>query len=104
MNLIILKCRPICRTVADAVQVLDAIVGYDSRDAKATRAASKYIPPGGYVQFLKPDGLKGKRIGIPNGFFNFPNGTVQQIVYQQLLDTVRYAITGIFTKLYTLAE
>lgn len=68
MNLIILKCRPICRTVADAVQVLDAIVGYDSRDAKATRAASKYIPPGGYVQFLKPDGLKGKRIGIPNGF------------------------------------
>jgi amidase len=84
--------------------VLDAIVGYDSRDAKATRAASKYIPPGGYRQFLKPDGLKGKRIGIPNGFFNFPNGTVQQIVYQQLLDTVRYAITGIFTKLYTLAE
>nr|BAD68427.1 putative amidase [Oryza sativa Japonica Group] len=80
---------PICRTVADAVQVLDAIVSYDSRDAKATRAASKYIPPGGYVQFLKPDGLKGKRIGIPNGFFNFPSGTVQQIVYQQLLDTVR---------------
>ncbi|KAF2932863.1 hypothetical protein DAI22_04g032200 [Oryza sativa Japonica Group] len=80
---------PICRTVTDAVHVLDAIVGYDSRDAKATRAASKYIPPGGYRQFLKPDGLKGKRIGIPNGFFNFPNGTVQQIVYQQLLDTVR---------------
>jgi len=102
MNLIILKCRPICRTVADAVQVLDAIVSYDSRDAKATRAASKYIPPGGYVQFLKPDGLKGKRIGIPNGFFNFPSGTVQQIVYQQLLDTVRYVFTRIFTKLYTL--
>uniref|UniRef100_A0A0D9ZH61 Amidase domain-containing protein n=1 Tax=Oryza glumipatula TaxID=40148 RepID=A0A0D9ZH61_9ORYZ len=80
---------PICRTVTDAVHVLDAIVGYDSRDAKATRAASKYIPPGGYRQFLKPDGLKGKRIGIPNGFFNFPNGTVQQIVYQRLLDTVR---------------
>ncbi|XP_052153609.1 probable amidase At4g34880 [Oryza glaberrima] len=80
---------PICRTVTDAVHVLDAIVGYDSRDAKATRAASNYIPPGGYRQFLKPDGLKGKRIGIPNGFFNFPNGTVQQIVYQQLLDTVR---------------
>ncbi|KAF2926230.1 hypothetical protein DAI22_06g110800 [Oryza sativa Japonica Group] len=86
---VVARAGPICRTVADAVQVLDAIVSYDSRDAKATRAASKYIPPGGYVQFLKPDGLKGKRIGIPNGFFNFPSGTVQQIVYQQLLDTVR---------------
>uniref|UniRef100_A0A0D9W2G7 Amidase domain-containing protein n=1 Tax=Leersia perrieri TaxID=77586 RepID=A0A0D9W2G7_9ORYZ len=80
---------PICRTVADAVHVLDAIVGYDYHDAKATKAASKYIPPGGYMQFLKPDGLRGKRLGIPNGFFNFPNGSVQQIVYQQLLETVR---------------
>ncbi|KAJ0010526.1 hypothetical protein Pint_34364 [Pistacia integerrima] len=34
---------PICRTVADAVYVLDAIVGFDHND-KATREASKYIP------------------------------------------------------------
>ncbi|KAK0581532.1 hypothetical protein LWI29_014858 [Acer saccharum] len=54
---------PICRTVADAVYVLDAIVGVDHND-KATRVASKYIPVDGYIQFLKPSGLKGKRLGI----------------------------------------
>ena len=51
-----------CRTVSDAVHVLDAIVGYDELDAEATGAASKYIPRGGYTQFLRIDGLRGKRI------------------------------------------
>uniref|UniRef100_A0A0E0P5I8 Amidase domain-containing protein n=1 Tax=Oryza rufipogon TaxID=4529 RepID=A0A0E0P5I8_ORYRU len=69
--------------------VLDAIVGYDALDAKATKAASKYIPAGGYVQFLRIDGLKGKRIGIPDGFFDFPNGTVRKMVYKQHLNTMR---------------
>ncbi|PON55085.1 Amidase [Parasponia andersonii] len=55
---------PICRTVSDAVYVLDAIVGYDLRDHEATKAAAKFIPKGGYKQFLKKDGLKGKRLGI----------------------------------------
>ncbi|XP_031260009.1 probable amidase At4g34880 isoform X1 [Pistacia vera] len=54
---------PICRTVADAVYILDAIVGFDHND-KGTRETSKYIPPGGYKQFLKPCGLKGKILGI----------------------------------------
>ncbi|VAH24649.1 unnamed protein product [Triticum turgidum subsp. durum] len=81
---------PICRTVADAVHVLDAIAGYDALDSTATMAASKYIPRGGYMQFLKKDGLRGKRLGVPNGFFNFPNGTMQQIVYEQHLNTMRY--------------
>ncbi|KAL6653054.1 hypothetical protein ACP70R_011979 [Stipagrostis hirtigluma subsp. patula] len=81
---------PICRTVADAVHVLDAIVGYDELDAAATGSASKYIPNGGYTQFLKIDGLKGKRIGAPNGFFDdSANGTAQQMVYQQHLNTMR---------------
>ncbi|KAG0525136.1 hypothetical protein BDA96_06G029500 [Sorghum bicolor] len=80
---------PICRTVADAVHVLDAIVGYDELDAVATRAASKYIPDGGYTQFLKVDGLEGKRIGVPNVFFDFPDGSVRQKVYHQHLDTLR---------------
>ncbi|CAN1802791.1 Probable amidase At4g34880 [Linum perenne] len=57
-------CRPICRTVSDAVYVLDAIVGFDPRDCEATNEAAKFIPSGGYKQFLKKDGLKGKKIGI----------------------------------------
>ncbi|CAN0917368.1 Probable amidase At4g34880 [Linum grandiflorum] len=55
---------PICRTVSDAVYLLDAIVGFDPRDREATKEASKFIPSGGYKQFLKRDGLKEKRIGV----------------------------------------
>ncbi|XP_071681205.1 probable amidase At4g34880 [Lolium perenne] len=79
---------PMCRTVSDAVQVLDTIVGYDAFDAAATGAASKYIPAGGYVQFLKQDGLRGKRIGVPNGFFQ-GYGEAELRVYQQHLDAMR---------------
>ncbi|OMO92850.1 Amidase [Corchorus olitorius] len=65
---------PMCRTVADAVYVLDAIAGLDYDD-KETIKASKYIPRGGYKQFLKPNGLKGKRLGLlKNFFFSFDNG------------------------------
>ncbi|XP_043708096.1 probable amidase At4g34880 [Telopea speciosissima] len=66
---------PICRTVSDAAYVLDAIAGYDPYD-NATLLASKFIPSGGYKQFLNASGLKGKRLGIVrNPFFNFPNST-----------------------------
>ncbi|XP_057541166.1 probable amidase At4g34880 [Amaranthus tricolor] len=69
---------PICRTVADATYVLDTIAGYDPYDSKATMDARKYIPQGGYAQFLKLDGLKGKRLGIlRKPFFDdmFPQGS-----------------------------
>ncbi|KAH6832917.1 Amidase family protein [Perilla frutescens var. hirtella] len=70
---------PMCRTVSDAVYVLDAIVGFDPRDAKATAKASKYIPRGGYAQFLKPGGLKGKRLGIVRDpLFRFDDKLVAQ--------------------------
>ncbi|KAM6541611.1 hypothetical protein CsatB_006058 [Cannabis sativa] len=52
------------RTVSDAVYVLDAIVGYDQRDHEATKEATKFIPLGGYRQFLKLDGLNGKILGV----------------------------------------
>ncbi|RID75973.1 hypothetical protein BRARA_B02980 [Brassica rapa] len=57
---------PICRRVSDSVHVLDAIVGYDPLD-EATKTASKYIPKGGYKQFLRANGLKGKRLGAVFG-------------------------------------
>ncbi|KAF0892416.1 hypothetical protein E2562_015478 [Oryza meyeriana var. granulata] len=83
---------PICRTVPDAVHVLDVIVGYDALDAEATGSASKYIPVGGYGQFLRMDGLRGKRIGIPNGFFiegAYGKGKIQLRVYQEHFATMR---------------
>ncbi|CAM0907298.1 unnamed protein product [Alopecurus aequalis] len=79
---------PMCRTVADAVQVLDVIVGYDVFDAAATGAASKHIPAGGYMQFLKMDGLRGKRIGVLNGFFQAYDEP-QLKVFDQHITTMR---------------
>ncbi|KAG6779625.1 hypothetical protein POTOM_016018 [Populus tomentosa] len=64
-------------TVSDAVYVLDAIVGFDPRDSEATTKAAEFIPAGGYKQFLKKDGLKGKRVGIVrNPFLDFNDSTV----------------------------
>ncbi|GJM91695.1 hypothetical protein PR202_ga08097 [Eleusine coracana subsp. coracana] len=81
---------PITRTVSDAVHVLEAIVGYDPRDAEATRMALKYIPEGGYNQFLNIDGLRGKRLGIlRKDFFSFPSGSVQEKVFNQHFDVMR---------------
>jgi len=53
---------PMARSVADAAALLTVIAGYDPEDAATaplqTRAAIDYS------QFLKPDGLKGVRVGI----------------------------------------
>ncbi|XP_044451948.1 probable amidase At4g34880 [Triticum aestivum] len=81
---------PICRTVSDAVHVLEAMVGYDPRDAEATRMASRYIPKGGYGQFLNIDGLRGKRVGIlRKDFFRFAPGSIQEKVFRDHFNTMR---------------
>ncbi|THF94476.1 hypothetical protein TEA_009484 [Camellia sinensis var. sinensis] len=43
---------PICRTVEDAVYVLDVIAGFDPRDDEATREGFKFIPEGGYFFWI----------------------------------------------------
>lgn len=78
---------PIARTVSDAVYVLDAIVGFDPRDAEATSQASKFIPQGGYKQFLNPDGSNGKRIGVVRTPFADEFHSMQ--VFENHLHTLR---------------
>ncbi|KAE8767497.1 putative amidase [Hordeum vulgare] len=56
--------RTMCRTVSDAVHVLDFIVGYDEHDAAATRAASKYIPHG--IAFNNQHPTEGWASVLPN--------------------------------------
>ncbi|XP_038974567.1 probable amidase At4g34880 [Phoenix dactylifera] len=81
---------PLCRSVSDAVHVLEAIAGYDPRDEEATLAASKYIPQGGYKQFLKAEGLKGKRLGILRAsFFEFSKGSVRRKTFEEHFNTMR---------------
>ncbi|KAI3985981.1 hypothetical protein MKX01_039063 [Papaver californicum] len=63
---------PMCRTVSDAVYVLNSIVGFGPNDAIATSSAVKFIPKDGYTQFLNKDGLRGKRLGIVRILFGGP--------------------------------
>uniref|UniRef100_A0A2N9IK72 Amidase domain-containing protein n=1 Tax=Fagus sylvatica TaxID=28930 RepID=A0A2N9IK72_FAGSY len=88
----ILLGMPICRTVEDAVYVLDAIVGIVGidHDDNATIGTSQYIPQGGYAQFLKADGLRGKRLGIVRDLFNnIGDDTIMNSTVEQHLKTLR---------------
>ncbi|MFW6108906.1 MAG: amidase family protein, partial [archaeon] len=52
---------PICRTVEDAVRVLDIIAGYDPMDPITKISRGK--KPDSYLKYLDSNGLKDKRIG-----------------------------------------
>ncbi|KAL6270791.1 hypothetical protein ACE6H2_027702 [Prunus campanulata] len=79
---------PICRTVSDAAYVLDVIAGADNNDI-ATFETSKYIPEGGYAQFLKCDGLGGKRLGILRAFYDLEDDPFLTQIFEQHLNTLR---------------
>ncbi|XP_054787576.1 probable amidase At4g34880 [Prosopis cineraria] len=80
---------PICRTVSDAVHVLDVIVGLDPRD-EATNSTAAYIPQGGYKKFLRKEGLEGKRLGVVRNPFSHPyNGSLAISVFENHLNTMR---------------
>ncbi len=53
---------PMGRTVTDVAICLGALTGIDSLDSKTLLSDGKSYKD--YTQFLKPDGLKGKRIGL----------------------------------------
>jgi len=53
---------PITRTVRDNALMLDVLAGFDPKDP--VTAASDRRLPASYTDFLRPDGLKGKRIGV----------------------------------------
>ena len=56
---------PMARSVADAAALLTVMAGSDPADP-ATRGANLHKVD--YTQFLKPDGLEGKRIGVVRAF------------------------------------
>jgi amidase len=53
---------PMARNVSDAVTLLGALAEFDSKDAETHIEKGEIFKD--YTQFLKVDGLKGKRIGI----------------------------------------
>ncbi len=58
---------PMTRTVRDAAIALGIMVGIDKGDDKTIASEGKYFTD--YTQFLKDNGLKGKRIGLFKGTF-----------------------------------
>ena len=59
---------PMCRTVTDAAILLSALTGVDPEDSITKTSEGKTYKD--YTQFLKPDALKGKRLGIEKSFLN----------------------------------
>ncbi len=53
---------PMARTVTDAAICLGVLTGIDASDTKTLDSEGRYYAD--YTQFLKKDGLKGKRIGL----------------------------------------
>ena len=63
---------PMCRTVADAVAVFQAIVGEDPADPATAASHGREIPD--YSKSLVKDGLKGARIGVLHQAYERPAG------------------------------
>lgn len=55
---------PMARSVADAVVMLEAMMGEDENDASS-------IAPAPLAEYLKADGLKGKRIGVVRNMMGY---------------------------------
>src|SRR5882724_6405598 len=63
------KGGPMGRSVYDCAAVLDAIAGYDAADLLTEQCLGK-IPAKPYTSFVRPDGLKGARVGVLREIFH----------------------------------
>jgi amidase len=68
---------PMCRTMTDAVILLGALAGVDSRDETTKAGAGKSFAD--YAKFLDANGLKGARIGVHRKGFGF-NDAVDKLM------------------------
>lgn len=80
---------PICRTVEDAARTLDVIVGYDPLDVETAWGMGK--KPVSYLENLKLDGARNRRIGVLESFFgkeeqNAPVNRVIRAAMEKLKD------------------
>jgi amidase len=79
---------PLARSVTDLALMLDATVGADPADP-ATAGAGAHVPKS-YRDALRPDGLKGMRIGVVRSLFgNAPeDGEINRVI-SGALDNIR---------------
>jgi Asp-tRNA(Asn)/Glu-tRNA(Gln) amidotransferase A subunit family amidase len=75
---------PMCRTVKDAVMVLDMIAGYDEADSITKLSEGK--KPKSYLHYLNKDGLRGKRVGVFRYYTDLDTADPQVIdVFEQAI-------------------
>ena len=72
---------PMGRTVADVAIALGAMTGIDSADTKTLSSAGKFHSENGYVQYLKDNGVQGKRIGLLKKSMGFSD-KVDTLMYE----------------------
>ena len=77
---------PMARTVADAAALLNIVAGVDPEDPSTAEAGTRGRPD--YTEFLKPDGLKGKRLGVAREYFDF-HPKVEALMETALADLKR---------------
>jgi Asp-tRNA(Asn)/Glu-tRNA(Gln) amidotransferase A subunit family amidase len=79
---------PMCRTVEDAVRVLDVIAGYDEADPITRLSEGKMSES--YLDHLRDDGLTGKRIGVLRYYTNKPSADPQVAqVFEEAIETMK---------------
>jgi amidase len=81
---------PMCRTVEDAVRVLEVIAGYDPNDPITEKSKGKI--PENYAQFLDKDGLKGARIGVFRLYTDVPTTDPEVLaLFEQAIEDIKLA-------------
>src|SRR5438067_6752817 len=83
---------PMCRSVTDAVHVLVALMGVDSRDSATQTQAGKTARD--YTKFLDTDGFRGARIGVHRKSFGF-NDAVDKLMNDCIDIIKRHGATDI---------
>lgn len=76
---------PMARTVSDAVLLLGPLTGIDSRDGVTSESQGK--SRNDYTSFLKPDGLRSKRIGVEKSYLEVHEAV--DALLQEALETLR---------------
>jgi len=70
---------PMCRTVRDAAILLEALLGFDSRDPVTEGSFNIAKTTSGWERMFEPNGLKSARIGVQRKSFGF-NDAVDKVM------------------------
>jgi len=62
------RCGPMARSVHDVAVVTDIVAGFDAEDLLTVQSPGR-TPAASYTTFLKPDALRGARIGVFRDLF-----------------------------------